>query len=184
MKMQQLIEATQRLDELLAQNGGEITPEIEPLLEAAGTLDERLQWLAEKADQEEAEAERMADLEKAVKERRQAAENRATRLRDFILYSMLQAGVERSNGVRDIKLAKKAPHLGTIEEDKIPPAFFNTSQLFELSQDDLFKVSQIGLWPTKENKKLDRQALLDALKAGETVPGAEIVTNSKRLNIK
>jgi hypothetical protein len=184
MKLQELLDAKQRLDELMEQNGGEITPEVEPLLEAVATIDERVQWLADLIDQDNTEAARLKKLEQEVSARRKAAENRAERRSNYLLYVMKVAGVDRSNGVRDVKLAKKAPHLGVVQDEKLPDIYFNYSQTFELHPNDLAVLHELGYEPQKLTAKVDRKRLLDDLKNGAEVPGAELITDGKRLAIK
>ena len=172
MKLQELLDAKQRLDELLTENGGEITPEMEPLLEAVGTIDERVQWLAELIDQDAAEAARLKKLEKEVVARRKAAENRTERRSNYLLFMMKAAGIDRSNGVRDVKLAKKAPHLGVVQDGKLPDIYFNYSQTFELNPKDLEVLHELGYEAQKLTVRVDRKRLLDDLKNGAEVPGA------------
>ncbi len=104
------------------------------------------------------------EQEKALAERRRATENRCERLREYLLRNLRAVECNRIERPEiAIKVYKAAPTLA-IDDDRAVPATF---------------------WrqPEPPPPTLDRKALLDALKTGEAIPGAHIVTDGARLKI-
>ena len=109
---------------------------------------------ASMADQIRAEEKRLA-------ERRRAYERKEQRLKDYMAGCMERLGqtkVETPRGV--VSLRKKPAHVEIIDEDAIP--------------DEYMRVT----------KSPDKRAISAAVKDGENVPGAALITNEKTLSIK
>ena len=104
----------------------------------------------------DAEIKRLADMKKTVL-------NRETRLRDYLKTNMQRT--EISNIKCDffsITLANGRPALHIFDETAIPDEYMNV----------------------KTTVTPERKAILDALKAGEEIPGCQIVTSEPSLRIK
>lgn len=112
----------------------------------------------------EAHAAAIKDAEAQMAARRKAAENRAARLKDYLLANLIVAGVQKVEcpyfklAVRDNPLAVEIYEPGLVPAEYMrqkPP-------------------------PPPEP---DKAAIKDALKAGQDVPGAKL-TQGKRLEIR
>jgi hypothetical protein len=104
-------------------------------------------------------AESIQEAEKRMKARRQAAENSATRLREYLLSMMQATGVAQAvSGDIQVSLSRIPPSVRIVDETKIPEKFMRTKVTVE---------------PNKT-----------AIKEAGGCPGAEIVTGQYRVAIK
>lgn len=143
-----------RINELLEESGGELTPEIEEALilnaenfeiKADGYIESisRYKALAEAADVRIKEMQRI----------KKTSENIEKRLKERLLQAMMVMGVDKMElGLRKLSI-RNTSAVNIINESHIPADFIIIEQ------------------------KFDKTRLKDALKNGETIPGAELVTN-------
>lgn len=110
----------------------------------------------------EALNEAISSLVKSYKERADRLDNQAEQIRTAISVAMTTAGLR--------KLERPA---GTLSLRAVPPKAIITS---EVDLPSKFFIEQAP--------KLDRKAVLDALKSGEKIPGAELSNGSETISIR
>lgn len=112
----------------------------------------------------EAHAAAIKEAEAGMAARRKAAENRAARLKDYLLANLLVAGVQKVE-CPYFKLAVRdnPPAVEIYEPGLIPAEFMKT--------------------PPPPPASADKTAIKEAIKAGQDVPGCKL-TQGKRLEIK
>lgn len=112
----------------------------------------------------EASAAAIKDAEAQMAARRKALENRAARLRAYLLDSMTLAGVDKiESPYFAIAIRKNPPSLEVLDEAQVPTGYFTS--------------------PPPPPPALDRKLILTALKEGVDVPGCRI-KQSRRVDIK
>lgn len=143
-----------RINELLEESGGELTPEIEEALilntenfeiKADGYIESisRYKALAEAADVRIKEMQRI----------KKTSENIEKRLKERLLQAMMVMGVDKMElGLRKLSI-RNTSAVNITDEAHIPAEYIIIEQ------------------------KYDKTRIKDALKNGETIPGAELVTN-------
>lgn len=106
-----------------------------------------------------ADAIRAEELRLAAK--RQALTKKAENLTGYLEAMLLMTGQrELKAGIFDMKIVKNPPSITILDESQVPPEFF-----------------------IQPPAQLSRQAIKDAIKAGASVPGVEVIQN-ERLRIK
>lgn len=143
-----------RINELLEESGGELTPEIEEALILNADnfqlkADGYIQSIAKYSDIASA-----ADLHiKEMQRIKKTAENIEKRLKERLLVAMKIMEVDKMElGLRKLSI-RNSKAVNIIEESKVPNEFI------------------------KVETSIDKMKLKEALKAGEIIPGAELVTN-------
>lgn len=143
-----------RINELLEESGGELTPEIEEALmlnaenfeiKADGYIESisRYKALAEAADVRIKEMQRI----------KKTSENIEKRLKERLLQAMMVMGVDKMEiGLRKLSI-RNTSAVNITDEAHIPAEY-------------------IIIEP-----KYDKTRIKDALKSGDVIPGAELVTN-------
>jgi hypothetical protein len=112
----------------------------------------------------EADAEAIADAAKQMATRAKRLQERADSIRTYLLTNMQATGITKiACPYFTIALRKNPPRADVIDERAIP---------------DRFRV-----WPEPPPPMIDKKALLDALKAGEKIPGAALA-QSERVEIR
>lgn len=156
-----LYEINAALEELLNQQDpetGELTCDLEQLEALMMERDERLEGLALYIKNSDAEVKAIRDEEKALAERRRSLENKAERAKGFL---MEQLAGEKFTTPRVIVSYRKS------EQVVVSMAFFT-----EESNERFLRF---------KDPEADKTAIKNALKAGETVPGAELVSNTNMI---
>jgi hypothetical protein len=125
------------------------------LIEAVDTALDRLAEI-------EAHTEALSGLVKSYKERADRLEHQSEQIRAALGLAMTTAGLR--------KLERPA---GTLSLRAVPPKAIITSE-----------VDLPARFYVEQNPKLDKKAVLDALKAGETVPGAELSNGSEAIQVR
>lgn len=151
-----LYEVNAALEELLNQQDpetGELTCDLEQLDALMMERDEKLEGLALYCKNCDAEAKAIREEEKALAERRRSLENKAERAKGFLAEQL--AGEKFST-------PKVAVSYRRSEQVEVSMAFFT-----EKSNERFLRF---------KDPEADKAAIKAALKAGETVPGAEIVS--------
>lgn len=171
-----LYEATEALrigDEWLEETGGELTPELEALLdEAEGTFADKVERVALKVRAFEAEAKAIKDEEGRLTARRMARENAAKNLKLYLQRCLEGAGKEKVNGL-----------LVTVAVQQNPPSVQVGAAVDE---EELYAAGCQYVERVPERFVLDKRALLDAYKtSGDSVlPNGVTVTRSTSLRIR
>lgn len=171
-----LYEATQALgitEEWLEETGGELTPELEALLDAAtGDFSEKVERVALKVKALEAEAKAIRDEESRLSARAKSRETGAKRLKEYVQRQMEAAGKDKVNGL-----------LCTVALQMNPPAVFVPDTL---DLGELYEAGCPGIELVPERFVVNKRELLDAYKVkGEAVlPNGATVTRSTSLRIR
>ena len=143
-----------RINELLEESGGELTPEIEEALmlnaenfeiKADGYIESisRYKALAEAADVRIKEMQRI----------KKTSENIEKKLKESLLQAMMVMGVDKMEiGLRKLSI-RNTSAVNITDEAHIPAEYIIIEQ------------------------KYDKTRIKDALKNGDVIPGAELVTN-------
>ena len=99
----------------------------------------------------------------AMAERAVALQNRSKYLREYALECLKAAGFEAGDSIESPELAlriqKNPPKVNILDSIALPAAFWKI--------------------PPPPDKQVDKAAIAIALKAGEAVPGAELVTTTR-----
>ncbi len=106
--------------------------------------------------------EAISNLVKSYKERADRLEHQSEQIRAALGVALSTAGLR--------KIERPA---GTLSLRAVPPKAIITSE-----------VDLPARFFVEQNPKLDKKAVLDALKAGETVPGAELSNGSETISIR
>lgn len=113
------------------------------------------------AEGQRAKAKSLKDLAKAMTESAKAMEKKAERIERYMLDRAKAAGGEISTDSITVKVRKCPQSVEVVNEGTIPERF----------------------WREKVVRTLDKEAVKEALKAGERVPGAALVRN-ERVTVK
>lgn len=90
--------------------------------------------------------------EARIYDRRKAMENHHERLKEYLFINMQQSGLAALKaGTFSISVQKNAPSVNLVDEDLVPKEYF------------------------KQRLEIDKKSILDDLKAGKRVEGAEII---------
>lgn len=149
----------------LAENGGEITPEIEAKLDAlALPFNQKVNgiscWMKNLEGREVALDAEISRLQA----RKKATENHRERLKSYLLEFMIWAKKDRVELEAFTISVQRNPPSCVIEDEKSIPAKFLTI--------------------IPESKQVDKKAVLAALKAGEKVDGAQLATEKYHLRVR
>lgn len=109
------------------------------------------------AEGQRAKAKSLKDLAKAMTESAKAMEKKAERMDAYMLERAKANGGEISTDSITVKVRKCPQSVEVVNEGAIPERF----------------------WREKVVRTLDKEAVKEALKAGERVPGAALVRNEK-----
>lgn len=154
-----LYEINAALEELLNQQDpetGELTCDLDQLDTLMMERDEKLEGLALYCKNADAEAKAIREEEKTLAERRRSLENKAERAKGFLAEQL--AGEKFTTPKVAVSWRK--------------------SQAVQLDDDFLPWAKQYGdRYLSYKDPDPDKKAIAAALKAGEAVPGAELVTN-------
>ena len=156
-----LFEINAALEELLNQQDpetGELTCDLDQLDALMMERDEKLEGLALYVKNADAEAKAIREEEKALAERRRSLENKAERAKGFLAEQL--AGEKFSTPKVAVSYRKS-------EQVEVSMAFFT-----EESNERFLRF---------RDPEADKTAIKNALKAGETVPGAELVSKTNMI---
>lgn len=156
-----LFEINAALEELLNQQDpdtGELTCDLDQLDALMMERDEKLEGLALYVKNADAEAKAIREEEKALAERRRSLENKAERAKGFLAEQL--AGEKFSTPKVAVSYRKS-------EQVEVSMAFFT-----EESNERFLRF---------KDPEADKTAIKNALKAGETVPGAELVSKTNMI---
>lgn len=130
----------------------------------SGALVEKGQNVAFVVRNLEASAEAIKAAESAMAARRKAIENRAKRLRQYLLMGMQTAGIQKiESPYFNIAIRKNPPSVEVFDANQIPDIYMKV--------------------PEPPPPEPDKQAIAQAIKEGFEVPGAKL-TRGERVEIK
>ncbi len=173
LKLHEATAALHIVDEWLEEQGGELTPELEAILEQAeGDFATKVERVALKVKELDAEAEAIKAEEQRLAARRKARENGAKSLKQYLERCLDAAGKEKVNGV-----------LVTVAFQLNPPAL---SVPADADLKELYEAGAPGITLVPSTFTVDKRAVLDAVKAsGESVlPNGWAVTRARSLRIR
>ena len=156
-----LFEINAALEELLNQQDpetGELTCDLDQLDALMMERDEKLEGLALYCKNADAEAKAIREEEKTLAERRRSLENKAERAKGFLAEQL--AGEKFSTPKVAVSYRKS-------EQVEVSMAFFT-----EESNERFLRF---------KDPEADKTAIKNALKAGETVPGAELISKTNMI---
>lgn len=160
----QLSLALQNIQDELVESGGELTLDLEKRLDETNlTFNEKVEsigkWVRNIGGHKD-----MLDAEIVrLQARKSGAEALEKRLKDYVLTCMQQAGKTKMEyGLFSITIAKNPPNVGIVEGDLIPARFITI----------------------KTETVINKTEIIDALKAGEKIPGARLINDRVNLRIK
>lgn len=162
--MKKLYEITGQLGQLQ-----EMIDDGQPLDELADTLDmlnlefdAKIDGCLKVVANLSAEAEMLKTEAAALTERKRSAEAQVESLKRYIKDCMAKAGVSKAGGIKQATLTLPRKILHISDDDAIPKDY----------------CEQVVTWKT------DKKAIESALKAGDVVPGAELIDSEPGLRIK
>ena len=136
---------------------GEVLFDEENLDKLKATVAEKFLACKMFADGQRSKAQSLKDLAKAMTESAKAMEKKAERIERYMLERAKANGGEIATDSITVKVRKCPPSVDIFCEQDIPECY----------------------WREKVVRSVDKTAIKDALKAGEYVPGAALVTNEK-----
>lgn len=136
---------------------GEVLFDEENLDKLKATVAEKFLACKMFAEGQRAKAKSLKDLAKAMTESAKAMEKKAERMDAYMLERAKANGGEISTDSITVKVRKCPQSVEVVNEGTIPERF----------------------WREKVVRTLDKEAVKEALKAGERVPGAALVRNEK-----
>lgn len=162
MKLYDIAQELQALEEILMENGGEVSPEFEALSEQLGlivkTKTDSLVWLTKKLEDEIDMADRHIER---IKQYKQVRKNAIESLRKTVTMFMDSINETKIKGdLGEISIRKPVKSL-SIESENLIPAEFK-------------KVVTV----------VDNAKVKDALKSGLEVPGARLVDGKRLASFK
>jgi hypothetical protein len=111
-------------------------------------LAEKAQNVARLVRNWESEADALRAEEKRMADRRRAIEGKVTSIKDYLQEQMESVGIDKFGGLLKVALQNNPPALDVQDETAIPAAYM-----------------------TQPAPVINRRAILDAIKAGASVPG-------------
>lgn len=130
----------------------------------SGDLEEKAKAVAMFARNLEASAEAIKQAEKQMSDRRKALENKADKVRQYLLENMLKTGISKIDcPYFSLSVRKNPPAVEIIQQDMIPMEYFDI--------------------PPMPAPQLNKNRLKDDLKNGVIVDGAKL-TQGHSLQIK
>lgn len=172
MKLYEATAALRITDEWLDEAGGELTPELEALLgQAEGDFAEKIERVALKVRELEAEAEAIKAEEARLAARRKARETGAKSLKAYAQRCLEDAGKEKVNGL-----------IVTVALQQNPPSVAVSP---EVDERELYEAGCPYVERVPERFVLDKRAVLDAYKQNPAaLPNGVTVTRSTSLRIR
>lgn len=172
MKLYEASEALGITDEWLEELGGELTPEMEALLnQAEGDFNTKVENVALKIKALEAEAEAIKTEEARLAARRKARENGARNLKAYLERCLVAAGKEKVNGLLVTVAMQLNPPSVQIADDVDPQELYGAGCPVVVREPETYRIN-------KDLVKLLFQSRPDALPNGVTV------TRSSSLRIR
>lgn len=99
MRLYELPDAIRLVEQAIADNEGELTPEMEAQLDALeGEMERKVEYLAMLAREAKAEAAAVKQEEDRLKARRSAASNREAGIKRYLDHCLRKAGIDRVEG--------------------------------------------------------------------------------------
>lgn len=164
MELYKLTSELARIEISLAENGGELTPELEALLDEANlAITAKAASIGKWCLNLGAEVAVINAEITRLKAAETARENLRKRLMDYIKAALISADIQTMDcGIFKLTVAKNPPSVEIVNEEAIPSEYVIVTTA----------------------RTVDKRDVLDALKAGEVVPGARLVTDKTNLRIK
>lgn len=157
LQMEQL-----ELNALLEENGGELTPEIEERLQIHDfDVNQKMESYCKAIKQYESDIEGLKGEIERLKARKESSEKAVQRMKDAMLTAMTTFGMDKLQAGTFKIGTRKSQSLEVLDENLVPEKFKN-------------EVVTI---------KVDKNAIKDAIKAGEEVDGVKLNDNTN-LTIK
>lgn len=175
MKVITLYETVAALDQVavwLAESEGELTPEIEAALDAAGIdFTDKVERVALKVLELRATAKAQKEEADRVAKRAKATQRDADSLENYLAHNLRAAGTDRVEGLRcTVSLRLNNPAVvGDLDEHALRT---------------LAMIEPTLVRHTPESFALDRKAALDAAKAGRMLPTGLTIERSTSLQIR
>jgi hypothetical protein len=157
MKLYEITEELSALERVLEENEGEADTEILSILENLNLeFNEKVTNIVKFIKNNDAEIEALRNEEKRLAKKRKALENKNSWLKDYIKMNMEKNEITKvKDEIFSISLRNTQPKLLIFNEQ-------------ELMNDTRF---------IRIKEELDKTAIRDAIKSGQTVNGAELVEN-------
>lgn len=163
------------LDELLEETGGELTPEIESLMEGLdASTTEKIERIALVILRKKSEAKAIKEQAERLASRGSARTNAATRLTEYLTRVMQSIGKEKVEGVLATVAFQASPPSVVVDE-----AAWDEEALMGLHmvRPELVKY-------TPESFALNKRAILDGAKNGQPLPGGVSIIRTLSLRIR
>lgn len=149
MKLYELSQNYQMVLDMIEDGNEEYLDTLESLGEA---LEEKAENTAKLIKSLDAQTEVIKAEEKRLADRRRALENKAKRMKDYLQENLEAAGIKKVKGqLLTVAIQKNPPSLNVVDESLIDQSYF-----------------------VEQKPVLDKKALLQAIKDGAEVEGAEL----------
>ncbi len=172
MTLYEIRELRDLLDEALAATEGELSPEAEAQLAALDiAANEKIESVALYIREQLAQAEAIEAEAKRLQDRARARLNAAKSLKDYLAREMERLGKDKMNGV-----------LVTVAMQNNPPSVKGDLEPATLAE--MMDTAPTFVRYAPASYALDRRAVLDAYKRGETIPEGLTIEQTKSLRIR
>jgi homospermidine synthase len=162
------------LDQLLEETGGELTPEIESLMDGLNaSTNEKIERIALVVLRKKSEAKAIKEQADRLAARGKARENAATRLTEYLTRVMQSVGKDKVEGVLVTVVFQKGPPALMVDDS------WDTDALRGLQ---MVRPELVRYIP--ESFAVDKRAVIDAANAGTNPPHGMELTRNTSLRIR
>jgi hypothetical protein len=185
MNFYQLNKIQVALDEAIEANEGEITAEIEEMLEKQEQNKVAVCFdMAGVLEEFKAREKTLKDMKKDINHKLKLCRKAQDNLKDRLVKGMEMMGQKKvKNESGSISLVvRKASKVEILDEEKVPEHFKNYQ--VELSSDDFKMLEDFGIKPNSVKEKIDKNSIKDFLKGNQNlgIDGIEL-QDSKSIRI-
>ncbi len=148
----------------IADAGGELTAELESLLDAAGlAVKDKIQSIGKWTLNLNSKVEAIDKEIERLQHNKKMAENLNTRLKDYVKMCMTRAEIGKLEFTTfTVAIQKNPPSVEIVNEEAVPNAYKTIKQVVSV----------------------DKRGILDDLKAGKKIEGCNLISNKTHLKIK
>ncbi len=148
----------------IADAGGELTAELESLLDAAGlAVKDKIQSIGKWTLNLNSKVEAIDKEIERLQHNKKMAENLNTRLKDYVKMCMTRAEIGKLEFTTfTVAIQKNPPSVEIVNEEAVPNAYKTIKQVVSV----------------------DKRRILEDLKTGEKIEGCSLISNKTHLKIK
>lgn len=160
MKLYELTEAYRNIENIMSDEDADVETLKKALEEVEDNIENKAENIAKLVRNIDSDIKALKDEEKRLAERRKALENKQKNVKKYLEYQLKSLKIDKvKTGLFTVSIQNNAPSVKITNEEEIPESFF------------------------KYTKSISRKDILQVLKDGQEVPGAEL-KRTKTLRIR